>query len=159
MNLYHLAEQLGSVLYNKHLTVATAESCTGGWVAQALTAIPGSSNWFLQGWITYSNESKSSQLDVPFELIVKYGAVSEQVVCAMVEGALYHSKADIALATTGVAGPDGGTTLNPIGAVWIAVAFKNSSIITEKLLLDGNRHEIRKKTVASILNKLLDNLL
>lgn len=158
MNLYNLAEQLGSALHNKHLTIATAESCTGGWVAQALTAIPGSSKWFLQGWVTYSNESKTNQLDVPAMLILKYGAVSKQVVSAMAEGVLFHSKADVALATTGVAGPDGGTMVNPVGTVWIAVAFRKGPMLTERLSLEGDRKEIRKQTVVIVLNKLLDNL-
>lgn len=159
MNLYNIAQVLGGLLYNKNLKIVTAESCTGGGIAEAITAIPGSSNWFLQGWVTYSNESKIKELDVPQELIIKYGAVSEPVVVAMVSGALHSSGADIALATTGVAGPDGGSIVNPVGTVWIGIAFKNSEIITECLSLDGDRQSIRKQTSAIILNKIKNLLI
>jgi nicotinamide-nucleotide amidase len=158
MNLYAVAQTLGNLLYNQKLTIVTAESCTGGGVAEAITAVSGSSNWFLQGWVTYSNESKIKELNVPKELIIKYGAVSEPVVTAMASGALYNSGADIALATSGVAGPDGGTVVNPVGTVWIAIALKNKQVITECLYLDGDRQAIREQASAIILNKV-QNLL
>lgn len=158
MKLYKIAKDLGTKLHERQLTIVSAESCTGGWIAQEITSVPGSSKWFSQGWVTYSNESKTSMLDVPAELIVKYGAVSEPVVSAMASGALYKSGADIAVATSGVAGPDGGTEYNPVGTVWTAIAIKqsnNNSIITECLKLDGNRTEIREQSVEFVLQKVL----
>lgn len=158
MKLYRIAKDLGIILRDRQLTIVTAESCTGGWIAEAITAIPGSSKWFSQGWVTYSNESKTSALDVPAELIVKYGAVSEQVVIAMASHALYKSDADIAVATSGVAGPDGGTEYNPVGTVWIAIAVKNFPVLAERLQLNGDRTEIRAQAVEYVLQKVLNQL-
>lgn len=160
MKLYDIANELGSVLKSKQLNVVTAESCTGGYIAQAITAIPGSSSWFQQGWVTYSNESKTKELDVPAELIVKYGAVSEPVIEAMATGALINSNANIALASSGVAGPDGGTLVNPVGTVWTAIAIKDnisSNIDIKKncLHLKGSRESIRIQTVEFLLNNLI----
>lgn len=156
MSMYQQAESLGSILHSNNLWLTTAESCTGGWVAQEVTAVPGSSNWFLQGWVTYSNESKTKQLGVPAELITKYGAVSEQVVTVMAQGAVQNSGANLGLATSGVAGPDGGTEVNPVGTVWIGIYFKyneNSKLLTQCLHLNGDRKTIREQTVSIILSK------
>lgn len=162
MNLYDVANELGSILQAQNLNVVTAESCTGGWVAQAITAIPGSSLWFQQGWVTYSNESKTKELGVPAELINKHGAVSDEVVTAMSSGALLNSGADVAIATSGVAGPDGGTVINPVGTVWIAIAFKldnqECDVQTWRLSLDGDRKSIREQTVYIVLIHLIDIL-
>lgn len=158
MNLYVISNELGSILHEKSLVVVTAESCTGGWLAETITDVPGSSNWFSQGWVTYSNESKTKELNVPVELIIKYGAVSEQVVTAMASGALANSGADIALATSGVAGPDGGTLVNPVGTVWIAIALKNKQVLVECLNLNGDRRAVREQTVAIVLQKLINLL-
>jgi nicotinamide-nucleotide amidase len=131
-------------------------------VSAALTELPGSSHWFLQGWVTYSNQSKTKELNVPAELITKYGAVSQQVAIAMAEGALFKSGsksgADIAVATTGVAGPDGGTDLKPVGTVWIAVLLrtKQQEIFTKCLKLNGSRSEIRLQTVEQLLQAVID---
>lgn len=157
MNIDVMAQDLGGLLYDKQLRIVTAESCTGGWIAQEITAVPGSSHWFLQGWVTYSNESKIKELAVQKELLIKYGAVSEQVVTAMAVGALAKSGADIAMATSGVAGPDGGTAINPVGTVWIAVATNNWTQ-TQCLHLNGDRKSVREQTVAIILNKAINLL-
>lgn len=158
MKIYALAQDLGSLLHDKKLSIVTAESCTGGWIAQAITAIPGSSQWFLQGWVTYTNNSKSQELNVPQELITEYGAVSKEVVTAMASGAQKKSGSDIALATSGVAGPDGGTEKNPVGTVWTAIALNNGEVITECLHLDGDRESVREQTVRKILEKAINQI-
>jgi nicotinamide-nucleotide amidase len=106
----------------RNKTVASAESCTGGLIAHRLTNVAGSSAVFLRGWVTYSNEAKTEELGVPAELIAAHGAVSEEVVRAMVLGALERSGADVAVATTGIAGPGGGTPEKPVGLIWMAWA-------------------------------------
>lgn len=115
--LDQLAVQAGIALKEKSLMVATAESCTGGLVAAAITDVAGSSGWFERGFVTYSNEAKSTMLGVPAKLIRDYGAVSEEVAHAMAEGALLNSRAQVALSITGVAGPTGGTPEKPVGMV------------------------------------------
>ena len=120
-----LAERLGTQLRAAGQTVATAESCTGGWVGQCLTAIPGSSAWYDRGFVTYSYASKSDLLGVPAELIATRGAVSEAVALSMAEGVLAHSVADWSVAITGIAGPDGGTPDKPVGTVCFAWAGRD----------------------------------
>lgn len=171
MNLYDIAKCLSRLLYNNNLKIVTAESCTGGMIAQALTSVPGSSIWFEQGWITYSNESKIRELNVPMNLLTEYGAVSEEVVRAMAVGALANSTSNISLATSGVAGPDGGTVKSPVGTVWTAIAFDNlnhlssihdvitgNTVFTQCYHFDGSRESIREQTVAMLLNKVIDHL-
>src|SRR5690554_6953072 len=114
-DLLRLAERVGRALMRAGATLVTAESCTGGWVAQAVTAIAGSSAWFDRGFVTYSNAAKSEMLGVPEALIRDHGAVSEPVARAMAEGALAHSRARAAVAITGIAGPGGGTPEKPVG--------------------------------------------
>ena len=115
-----LAGRLGALLVNEQLKLVTAESCTGGWVAQCLTAIAGSSAWFDRGFVSYSNEAKQEMLGVPADTLAEYGAVSQPVAVAMAEGALRNSRADWAVAITGIAGPTGGSPQKPVGTVCFA---------------------------------------
>jgi nicotinamide-nucleotide amidase len=132
--------------------IATAESCTGGLVAAALTAIPGSSDAFERGFVTYSNTAKSEVLGVPVWLIERHGAVSEDVARAMVGGALTHSRATIAVAVTGIAGPGGGTPEKPVGLVHFAAARRDQAVRHERVFFgDLGRAEIRRESVARAL--------
>jgi len=141
------------------LRVVTAESCTGGLIAGLLTEIPGSSDVVERGFVTYSNEAKEDLLGVPGELIAQYGAVSEPVARAMAEGALKHSLAHLAVAVTGIAGPDGGTAEKPVGLVYVAaLRLERAPIIKELRLGDIGRSEVRSRTVAEAM-ALLQNLL
>jgi len=136
----------------QRLTIATAESCTGGLIAAALTAIPGSSAVVDRGFVTYSNEAKTEMLGVPTDLIARRGAVSADVARAMAEGALKHSKADLTVAVTGIAGPDGGTAEKPVGLVHIAAARRGGARLHEEMLYgDIGRDNVRFETVASAL--------
>jgi nicotinamide-nucleotide amidase len=129
-------------------SIVTAESCTGGLVAATLTAVPGSSDVFERGFITYANAAKSEMLGVPYWLIERHGAVSEDVARAMAGGALTHSQASLAVAVTGIAGPDGGTPEKPVGLVHFAAARRDTPIIHDKVLYgDLGRAEIRKRSV------------
>ena len=157
---------LAQALRAAGLKLAAAESCTGGLIAAACTAIAGSSDWFERGFVTYSNQAKTEMLGVPAALIAAHGAVSAEVAQAMAEGALAHSKADLAVAVTGIAGPGGATPGKPVGTVWIAVARRGdgggagsdvrSGVITqtELLQLDGDRAAIRALTVQQALQRL-----
>jgi len=145
--LFELAQLLGRLLKSKGKKIATAESCTGGWIAQIITEVPGSSAWFDRGFVTYSNAAKMQMLGVKPETLEKYGAVSAQTATEMVIGALAHSDADCAIAVTGIAGPDGGTAEKSVGTVFIAWAYKNQDARVVKRQLTGNRHQIRAQTV------------
>ena len=151
---------LGNVsaeLKKQGLTIATAESCTGGLIAHSLTNVSGSSDYFDRGVVSYSNASKIELLDVPDDLIRKYGAVSEQVAEAMANGVRKKSKVDVGLATTGIAGPTGGTKDKPVGLVYIAIA-KSDSTVVRKFLFSGNRLENKESTCNAALNMLLECL-
>jgi nicotinamide-nucleotide amidase len=141
----------------KSLLLATAESCTGGGIAEAITRIPGSSEWFDRGFVTYSNEAKVEMLGVESNVIDRYGAVSDAVVRQMAEGALARSKAHVAVAVTGVAGPGGGTVDKPVGTVWFAWVVRDKSIISERCMFKGDRAAIRRQTIMHALSKLLHN--
>ena len=135
--------------------IATAESCTGGLLAAALTAIPGASDVFERGFVTYSNASKSEMLGVPFWLIERHGAVSEDVVRAMAGGALTHSQASLAVAVTGIAGPDGGTPEKPVGMVYFAAGRRDGPVKSELVEFgDRGRNEIQRLSVAHALEML-----
>lgn len=153
-----LATQLGAALKGRGLMVATAESCTGGGIAEAITAIPGSSAWFDCAFVTYSYEAKTSMLGVPRDTLVDFGAVSEETAREMVEGAISRSRAQVAVAVTGIAGPDGGMPDKPVGTVWFAWKFPKKPIISEVCHFTGGRSSVRNQTVAHALNKLLHNL-
>jgi nicotinamide-nucleotide amidase len=149
-----LAARVGRALQAKGWLLATAESCTGGGVAQAMTEIAGSSAWFERGFVTYSNAAKTEMLNVPAELIGRVGAVSEEVAGAMAVGALANSRAQVALSTTGIAGPGGAVPGKPVGTVCFGWAVEGR-IHTERLLLHGDRHAVRDQTVAHALQGLL----
>ncbi|WP_062155574.1 CinA family protein [Beggiatoa leptomitoformis] len=152
-----LAEQLSQQLLRHHYRLVTAESCTGGWIAQTMTAIAGSSNWFERGFITYSNEAKHEVLDVSSLTLEKYGAVSEQTVLEMAEGALRHSHAEVAIAVSGIAGPTGGSADKPVGTVWIAWAFPEK-IYAKCFIFKGDRQSVREQTVITALTTLTTDL-
>lgn len=147
-------EQLAAALLKKQAFMATAESCTGGGIAQALTAIPGSSAWFDAGFVTYSNQAKSRMLHVPEAVIAEQGAVSEAVVRRMVTGAILNSQARYAVAVSGIAGPGGGTPEKPVGTVWIAWG-DTASVEAEPFYFSGDREAIRLQTEDFALKRLL----
>lgn len=149
-----LAKKLLEICRTEKLKIATAESCTGGLVAASITEIPGSSDIFERGFITYSNEAKMELLGVSKALIKKYGAVSEQAAKAMARGALKNSNADIAVAITGIAGPSGGTIKKPVGLVFIAAA-RGKIVNVNIYYLKGNREKVRKKATLSALKMLI----
>lgn len=158
MNFEQLAIELGRMLKNKKYLLVTAESCTGGWIAEAITSVAGSSAWFERGFVTYSNDAKQEMLGVNIDTLKKYGAVSEQVAKEMAAGALQHSHADISIAVTGIAGPDGGTAEKPVGLVWFGFASKNFSTISISQVFLGDRRKIREQAVIYALNFLLEQL-
>ena len=147
---------LAGALRARGWKIATAESCTGGLIAAACTAVAGSSDWFERGFVTYSNEAKAESLGVPMVLIKTHGAVSAEVARAMAEGALAHSHATLAIAVTGIAGPGGATPGKPVGTVWVALAQAGQPTQVELLTLGGNRAEVREQTVHHALKRLLE---
>jgi len=153
-DLTNQAERLLAACRARGITVATAESCTGGLIAGCLTAVAGSSDVVERGFVTYSNDAKHQMLGVPEEMIAKHGAVSEMVARAMAEGALKHSEATQAVSVTGVAGPGGGTDEKPVGLVHMAVATAGRDTVHERHLFDGNRDAVRAQTVAAALDLL-----
>jgi nicotinamide-nucleotide amidase len=153
-----LATALGQALLRRGLGVATAESCTGGLVAGAITDVAGSSGWFDRGFVTYSNDAKIEMLGVRAETLAAHGAVSEATAAEMAAGALAHSRADLAVAVTGVAGPDGGTPAKPVGTVCFAWARRGRALATATHRLPGDRAAVRAATVRVALQGLLDRL-
>ena len=153
--LLELSSEVGRVLVVKHLKLVTVESCTGGWIGQSLTAVAGSSAWYERGFVTYSNASKIELVGVPRELISRSGAVSEPVVRAMARGALSHSPADLALAVTGIAGPDGGSADKPVGTVWLGWIARTGMERTEQYLFTGEREAVRCQSVIEALSGLI----
>jgi nicotinamide-nucleotide amidase len=149
-----LAAELGRRLQVLNAHVTTAESCTGGGIAEAITRIPGSSAWFEAGYVTYSNRQKTQQLNVPTELFETVGAVSREVVEAMVRGAQDKSLARFAVAVSGIAGPDGGSPNKPVGTVWLAWGV-GETVTSEVQHFPGNRDEVRRQTVKAALEGLL----
>ena len=145
---------LATALRAKGWRLAAAESCTGGLISAACTAVAGSSDWFERGFVTYSNQAKSELLGVPEALIADHGAVSEAVACAMAQGALAHSRANLAVAVTGVAGPGGGSPSKPVGTVWLAVARQGVAPQAWLLQLAGDRSAVREQTVHEALKTL-----
>ena len=152
--LYDLASIVGRFLLRGRLTLVTAESCTGGGVGQALTMVPGSSQWFEGGFLTYSNQSKVDFLGVKKATIETHGAVSEEVVSEMALGALQKSKADLSIAVSGIAGPEGGSPGKPVGTVWIAIGRSNGYLKVENLCFSGDRESIRRQSVSVLLGRL-----
>lgn len=150
-----LAVRVGALLQANGQKLATAESCTGGWVAQCLTAIAGSSDWFERGFVTYANEAKQEMLGVSGETLQLHGAVSEATAAAMAAGALAYSRADWSLAITGVAGPSGGSPEKPVGMVCFGWAGRNGSLDVETCRFAGDRESVRAQSVAHALTGLL----
>ena len=149
--LFDIANTIGQQLKSKGLKIVTAESCTGGWIAQVITEIAGSSAWFDRGFVTYSNNAKIEMLGVNSQTLEAYGAVSAQTAEEMANGALAKSAADCAVAVTGIAGPDGGSAEKPVGTIYIAWAYKNQLRHVIKKQFNGSRHEIRAQTVKAAL--------
>jgi nicotinamide-nucleotide amidase len=151
-----LAKAVGDLLVECRLRLAVAESCTGGWVAMALTAVPGSSGWFDRGYVTYSNASKIQMLGVRQRTLDTRGAVSEQTVVEMTQGAIAKSGVDVALAISGVAGPGGGTAEKPVGTVCFAWQRQGEEAIVARQRFDGDRQQVRRQAVAHALTQLLE---
>ena len=154
-----LAERLGRELLNRGEWLATAESCTGGGIAQALTAIPGSSTWFDRGFVTYSNDAKVDMLGVAETTLERHGAVSEATARAMALGALKHSRGDWAVAVTGIAGPGGGTPEKPVGMVCLAWAQRDSGCEALTCNFPGSRAEVREQAVRLALSGALKRVM
>ena len=155
-DLLQLSRDVGQVLHQRGWTLATAESCTGGWIAKAMTDVSGSSAWFDRGFVTYTNDAKREMLGVAAESLNAYGAVSEQVAREMTAGTLRSSRADVAVAVTGVAGPTGGSPTKPVGTVWFAWGVRGSEPVTGSRLFDGDRESVRSQSVAYALAGVLD---
>ena len=145
-------------LIKNNLVLVTTESCTGGWVAKLMTDRAGSSAYFDRGFVTYSNQSKQDMLGVREKTLEEHGAVSEPVVKEMVQGALQHSSADIAIAISGIAGPSGGSKEKPVGTVCFAWMLKGFSAEAETCLFSGNRENIREKSVEYALNGIIEKI-
>lgn len=153
-----LAERLGQELLNRGEWLATAESCTGGWVAQSITAIAGSSAWFDRGFVTYSNAAKVDMLGVPETTLEHHGAVSEATARAMAQGVLAHSRANWSLSITGIAGPSGGSREKPVGTVCFAWASKDSGCEAQTRHFTGDRAAVREQSVRHALDGLLERI-
>lgn len=156
--LLSLAYTVGNALREHGWMLTTAESCTGGLVAAAITEIAGSSGWFERTFVTYSNEAKMEMLGVSGQTLDEYGAVSEETVAEMARGALAHSRADVALAISGIAGPDGGSAQKPVGTVCFAWCLRDGEPDTLTLYLDGDRAGIRRQAASIALEGVLDRL-
>ncbi|MEO6022189.1 MAG: nicotinamide-nucleotide amidohydrolase family protein [Burkholderiales bacterium] len=153
--LEQLSKQVSVALLKASATLATAESCTGGWVAEAVTAVAGCSDWFDRGFITYSNAAKRDMVGVSLVTLKEYGAVSEETAREMALGALKHSKAHIALSITGIAGPTGGSPGKPVGTVCFGWARGTSALRSEIHLLKGDRASVRRQSVIISLRGVL----
>jgi nicotinamide-nucleotide amidase len=152
-----LATRVGRRLKAKKRLLVSAESCTGGWVAQSLTSIAGSSAWFERGFVTYSNAAKRELLGVKAATLRKYGAVSEQTACEMARGALARSRGSLGLAVTGIAGPGGGSPDKPVGTVCFAWVDRKK-LRSETRRFSGNREGVRRKSVVRALEGVLETL-
>lgn len=150
-----LAAEVGAALQRRGWSMTTAESCTGGWIAQAVTAIAGSSQWFDRGVITYSNEAKRDLLGVQQATLLRCGAVSEDTVTEMARGALRNSSANISVAVSGIAGPGGAVPGKPVGTVWFGWATREGDLQTHSQLFSGQRADIRAAAVATALQGIL----
>lgn len=155
MTLTTLSEQLVRVLSARGLTLATAESCTGGLIAKCITDVAGSSACFGYGWVTYSNDAKQALLGVPAADIESAGAVSEVVVRAMARGARRAANANMSVAVSGVAGPDGGTADKPVGTVWFAWTLASGEVVAERCVFAGDRLAVREATANYAMTRLL----
>jgi len=153
--LYALAERVGKALKSRDLMLVTAESCTGGWIAQAVTMVPGSSDWFERGYVTYTYISKREMLGVTEATLAAHGAVAEEVVREMAEGALSRSHAQVAVAVSGIAGPAGGTPGKPVGTVCFAWTGKETASRAQTVRFQGDRDAVRRRSVEHALEGVL----
>lgn len=153
--LYEVSGRVGDALKANALVMAAAESCTGGWIGQAVTMVPGSSKWFDRGFVTYTNQAKQEMLGVSAETLKKSGAVSEQTVREMAAGTLKASRAQIAVAVSGVAGPGGGTPKKPVGTVCIAWCKAGSDPVAHTYRFQGDRDSVRRQSVIQALEGIL----
>lgn len=156
--LYRLAEEVGEALKDRGLMLATAESCTGGWISEAVTMVPGSSDWFERGFVTYTYISKREMLGVKEATLGQHGAVAEEIVREMVAGALARSHAQVAVAVSGVAGPGGGTPDKPVGTVCLAWGMKDGEARSETARYLGDREAIRRQAVECALRGVIELL-
>ncbi len=150
-----ILEKVSTKLHENNLSLVSVESCTGGWLAKKITDLAGSSNIFDRGYVTYSNQSKQDMVGVKLETLEAYGAVSEQVVKEMAEGALEHSQADIAVSISGVAGPGGGTEDKPVGMVCFGWAKKGETSVVKTTFFDGDRDAVRMQAVDFALSGVI----
>ncbi len=153
-----LAVEFGRALAAAGLSLVTAESCTGGLVAKLVTDVAGSSSWFDRGFVTYTNRAKQEMLGVSKTSIADHGAVSEEVVRQMASGALAASRAQIAIATSGVAGPSGGSSEKPVGTVWFAWAYHGNSLVTDVQMFSGDRQGIRLRAAEHAMRRVIERL-
>ena len=156
--LLALAQLAGEKLKAQSTMLATAESCTGGWVAQAVTAVAGSSDWFERGFVTYADAAKQEMLGVSAGMLAKHGAVSEETAREMAAGALAHSRAQVAVAITGIAGPSGGSPQKPVGMVCFAWSGKGGVPVAQTRQFDGDRENVRRQAVIVALKGVLELL-
>lgn len=157
--LSQLCARVGQQLLARNASVTTAESCTGGWIAKALTDIAGSSAWFERGFVTYSNEAKQQMVGVSESTLAQFGAVSEQVVREMAQGALSEAGAQYALSVSGIAGPDGGSEGKPVGTVWFGFAASTGEVLALVERFHGDREAVRRQATAWALQTLHDHFL
>ena len=158
-NLYELAAQVGNALRARNQMLAVAESCTGGWIGKVITDVAGSSKWFDCGFVTYSNTAKSEILGVQEATLAKHSAVSAETVIEMAMRTLACSRADIAVAVSGIAGPDGGGPQKPVGTVYLAWALRSGLMQTQVCRFAGDREAVRRQTVAMALQGILDEFI
>lgn len=151
-----LVLQISEQLIQQNKMLATAESCTGGGLAYAITEMPGSSRWFERGFVTYSNPAKHEQLGITNDMISRFGAVSKEVAAAMALGALQHSHADYSVTVTGIAGPDGGSAEKPVGTVCFGWSSRSGDTRTTRIVFDGNRQQVRELSILTALQGLAD---
>lgn len=156
--LRDLAEQLGECMKARGLTLASAESCTGGWLAKIITDIPGSSAWFTGSVVSYSDEAKQSLLGVTEKTLNEFGAVSGETVLEMSDGLFAHTDAGVAVSVSGIAGPDGGSEDKPVGLVWLSWGKRDKSVFANPYNFEGNREDVRKQSIKQALNNLQDLL-
>ena len=157
-NALSLTERLAQAMLLNRYKLVTAESCTGGGIAHMVTSIAGSSEWFERGFVSYSNESKQELLGVSLDTLTRFGAVSEECVAAMAEGAINNSHANIAVSVTGIAGPDGGSADKPVGTVCFGWCQRQQETLTTRVVFAGEREEVRGQSVLIALQGLLDIL-
>ncbi|HWV18008.1 MAG TPA: nicotinamide-nucleotide amidase [Rhodocyclaceae bacterium] len=156
--LVALSQQLGQALIERRLMLATAESCTGGWVAEVVTDTAGSSGWFDRGFVTYSNQAKADMLGVRTDTLATFGAVSEEIAREMAAGAIANSNADWSISITGIAGPGGGSSVKPVGTVCFGWCRRGGTPGSETMLFEGERRGIRQQAVMHALEGLLQRL-